>query len=94
MARKRQRKRSRLRTVVLLLLLPLVIWFLALLIWFNWYDLTGVFRKREIGPANSKPTEQQIDKTDRPERGPASKPQERIFDEDRKQLEEILKRRS
>jgi hypothetical protein len=93
MARKKQRKKSRLRTTLLLLLLPLIVWFFAFLIWFYWYDLSKFIGKDDARPVRSKPA-RQIDKDEQGERAPSPKPQEKIFDEDRKKLEDILKRRS
>jgi HAMP domain-containing protein len=65
---------------------PLIAWFSAFLIWFYWYDLTGAPQKttdlsRPVAKANP---------SDSP---PAKAPKERILEEDRKKLEDILKRR-
>jgi hypothetical protein len=91
MAGKKQRKKVRVRTVVLFLLLPLIVWFIAFLLWFYWYDLTNLFVK-DARPVRS--PARPVDRDERRERAPTSKPQERIFDDDRKKLDDILKRRS
>ena len=93
MARKKQRKKSWLRTAVLLLLLPPIVWFVAFLLWFYWYDLSAVVTKDHAPPARSKPA-RQVDKDERRESVPAKRPEERILDDDRKRLEDILKRRN
>jgi hypothetical protein len=93
MARKKQRKKGRVRTVVLFLVLPLIVWFIAFLVWFYWYDLSNLFVKKDARPVHSKPA-LPIDKDERRERTLSPKPQEKILDEDRKKLEDILKRRS
>jgi hypothetical protein len=91
MARKEQRKKSWLRTLMVFLMIPLAVWLVAFLIWFYWYDLNRLFTKDAPGQISPKPA-RQIEKDDRRERTP--KPQERIFEEDRKTLEDVLKRRN
>ena len=93
MARKKQRRKSWLRTLVLFLMIPLAVWLIAFLIWFYWYDLSGLFNRE--GPGRASPKSPRLTETDdRRERGPAAQPQEKIFEEDRKQLEDVLKRRN
>jgi hypothetical protein len=65
---------------------PLITWFVAFLIWFYWYDLTGTAvertdRTRPVAKANPSDS------------APAKAPREKILDEDRKKLEDILKQR-
>jgi hypothetical protein len=65
---------------------PLIAWFAAFLIWFYWYDLAGIPRSttdRTRPDAKAGPSDSQ----------PAKAPKERILEEDRKKLEDILKRR-
>jgi hypothetical protein len=93
MARKKPRKRSWLRMLVLFLVTPLVVWLIAFLIWFYWYDLNSLFNKEEPRRARPKPA-RQIEKDEQRERPPAQQPKEKIFDEDRKKLDDILKQRN
>jgi hypothetical protein len=65
---------------------PVITWLAAFLIWFYWNDLTGIAEKRTD---RSRP----ISKANPPESAPAKQPSERILDEDRKKLEDILKQR-
>jgi hypothetical protein len=91
MARKKPRKRSWLRMMVLFLVTPLVVWLIAFLLWFYWYDLRRLFspeEERRPVPKAAKPAE----KSDRRER--RAPPQEKIFEDDRKKLEDILKQRN
>jgi hypothetical protein len=74
--------------ILLFLFIPLLIWGLAFLIWFNWLDITGFFHSDR--PAAAVKPAKQIDK---PRREKATPPQEKILDEDRKNLEQIIKRR-
>ena len=46
MARKKQRKKSWLRTLALFLLIPLAVWLIAFLLWFYWYDLSKSIQSR------------------------------------------------
>ena len=61
---------------------PLIIWALAFLIWFYWYDITG----RDKTPAAKASKE-----FERPTKPSDKSAQERIGEEDRRKLEDILK---
>jgi heme/copper-type cytochrome/quinol oxidase subunit 2 len=82
-ANKRRRKTSWLRNLLLFIFTfiftPLIIWFLAFLIWFYWNDITG--QDKTPPTKASKQMDKRSDKT----------AQERIGEEDRRKLEEILK---
>ena len=93
MARKKQRKKSWLRTLVVFSVIPLAVWLIAFLIWFYWYDLSKLFTQ-DAPPRVSPNPARQSEKDDRRERKPAPETQEKIFEQDRKQLEDILKRRN
>ena len=77
--------------LVLFLVTPLAVWLIAFLIWFYWYDLGRLFTKDESRRVTPK---RQIDKDERRERAPSPQPREKLFDEDRKKLDDILKRRN
>jgi len=64
---------------------PLLCWFIAFLIWFYWYDLTGTGEKRADRT-------QPVVKAKPSDSGPAKAPSERILDEERKRLDDIVKR--
>ena len=88
MAKRKRKKRSRLRTLLFFVLFPLIVWLIAFSLWFYWGDLSALWSKKSvpaIAPAKSR---------ERSEAPPAKPPREKILDEDRKKLEEILKRRS
>jgi hypothetical protein len=65
------------------ILTPLVVWF-AFLIWFYWNDLNGLFGQRDKIPQAGKEVEWSGKPSDKTA-------QERIGEEDRRKLEEILK---
>lgn len=93
MARKKQPKRTWLRTLLLFLLLPLTVWCGAFLLWLYWYDLSNWFTPDIARRAGPKPA-RQIETNDHRGRSTAPAPQEKLFEEDRQKLEDILKRRS
>ena len=89
MATRKRKKRSRLRTLLFYILFPLVVWFVAFLLWFYWRDVSAWLSKGDApvnSPGRVKPRE-------RSDTAPAERPPEKILEEDRKKLDEILKRR-
>lgn len=93
MARKKQRKKSSVRMLALFLVIPFAIWLMAFLLWFYWHDLSHMFGRDEPGRMIPKPAPQ-MERNERRERPASEPPQEKIFEEDRQKLEDILKRRS
>ncbi len=87
MATRKRKKRSGLRALVFFVLFPLIVWLLAFLLWFYWRDVSALWNKQ------SAPAEAPARSRERDETRPAKRPPEKILDEDRKKLEEILKRR-
>lgn len=87
MATRKRKKRSRLRTLLFFIFFPLIVWLIAFLLWFYWRDLNALF-KRDSAPANAPARVRERD-----EAPPAKRPPEKILEEDRKKLDEILKRR-
>lgn len=87
MATRKRKKRSWLRTLLFFILFPLIVWLIAFLLWFYWRELSVLF-KRDSAPVNAPARVRE-----RGEAPPAKRPPEKILDEDRKKLEEILKRR-
>jgi hypothetical protein len=85
-ARKKSKKRSWAKTLLIYLCIPIGTWFIAFLLWFYWHDLTGT-------TAHDKERATPASKVNRGESRPAKRQQENIFDEDRKRLDDILKRR-
>jgi hypothetical protein len=85
-ANKRRRKRRRLKAVVFLVLTPILIWFFAFLVWFNW-DRVTKFVGTDSATAPMPP--KAAKKTDRS--GSAS--HEKILEEDRQRLDDILQKR-
>jgi hypothetical protein len=93
MAQKQRKKRSWLRTALWFLLFPLVVWFSALLIWFYWYDLTRLLGKVEEKAKPAGKIDSQQERRENSAAKPPSRAPEKILEEDRKKLEDILKQR-
>ena len=93
MAQKKRPKRSWLKALLFYIFFPLIIWGLAFVIWLYWSEFTQLFG-RVAGKA--KPTSKASrgnDQMERSEMAPGKRPEEKILDEDRKRLEDILKQR-
>lgn len=86
MAKKTRRKRSWLRTLFLFVLTPLIIWLLAFLLWLYWKDVSQLFRG---DPTPIQPASKGTGKAEQPAKNPSK---ERILEEDRRKLDEILKK--
>ena len=68
------------------LFVPLTVWLMAFLGWFYWFNLRDFFVKDQASKTRPKAA-RQIDKSDKAERPP-----EKIFDDERKNLDDIIKR--
>ena len=89
MAQKKQNKRSWLKNLLLFIFTPIIIWILAFLLWFFWRDIVKLFDKNapsKTPPGISRGTEKTPPRRE-------NKSQEKIPDEDRRKLDEILKNR-
>lgn len=93
MARKPRRRRGWLRTVLFFMLFPLIVWFVAFLIWFYWYNLVGMFSKAEDKTKAAPKSEIRQEQREKSAALPAQQPAEKISEEDRRKLDDILKRR-
>jgi hypothetical protein len=82
-ATKRRKKHRWFRNLVLFIIAPFVIWFGALILWYNWDGLTKLLTREDAKPAASAAKKSNGEK----------RASETIFDEDRKKLNEILKQR-
>jgi hypothetical protein len=94
MARKKQPKKIRLRKVILLLVTPFIVWFLAFLLWFYWHDLRRWFVNEEEPRWQAPPKAARPSVKEEQRERPAPQPPEKISEEDRRKLEDILKRRN
>jgi hypothetical protein len=88
-----RKSRHRLRKVLFYLCFPFFVWFVAFLAWFYWHDLSRLFYKDEGKPKPAAKFDARQNKGDNREAAPATRPEEKILDEDRRKLEDILKQR-
>jgi hypothetical protein len=93
MAQRQRRKRSRVKRLLVYIFVPLSVWLIAFVIWFYWYDFHNLFIKDKEPKSRAKAT-RELDKGEKMERGAAKRPPEKIFEEERKKLEDIIKRQS
>jgi hypothetical protein len=70
------------------ILTPLVVWFLAFLIWLYWTDITRLFN-----PGDKTPPAKASKEVERSGKQSDKTTQERIGEEDRRKLDDILKKR-
>jgi len=92
-ARKPRQRRSWLRTVLFFIFFPLIVWFAAFLIWFYWYNIVGMFSDTEHKTKTVTKSETRPERREKAESLPAKQPAEKILDEDRRKLDDILKQR-
>jgi cytoskeletal protein RodZ len=88
-AQKKRKKKTRwLRILLFVILTPLIVWSLAFVVWLYWRDDTTAVdeRNRPAAPRANPPTQ-------RSTKAPDKAPQERINEQDRRKLEEILEGR-
>jgi cytoskeletal protein RodZ len=103
---RRKKKSAWKKRLVLFVLIPLSVWFLAFLFWFNWSHIEKFFAKDESttpAKANRNPDKSErrpkSDVADQPEKNQPSessreaRPKEKILDEERKKLEDILRKK-
>jgi flagellar basal body-associated protein FliL len=91
-AKRKRKKSNRLKTILLFVLAPLIVWALALVVWLYWNKIA-----KNLTPARDypKPTAKavpELETNDTRGRSDESRPKEKILDEDRKKLDEIIRR--
>ena len=91
MAQRRRRKTSWVKRLVIYLFVPLTVWLMAFLVWFYWFDLREFFVKDQAFK-NRPEAARRLDKSDKAERPAAKRSPEKIFDDERKKLDDIIKR--
>ena len=91
MAQKKKRRVSWSKKALFYLLFPLIVWGIALLFWFNWYNLRSLFNK-DYATKDRPKAARQIERRESEERPSRNRAQEKILDDDRKKLDDIIKR--
>jgi cytoskeletal protein RodZ len=85
-ARKRK-KPSWLRRILLFILIPLVVWFVAFLLWFFWQGTTKLFTKEHQDGRPASESGRKVTPSSQKAAG------EKILDEDRRKLDDIIKQK-
>jgi len=93
-AKKKRRKRSWLRTVFLFVLTPLIVWFGAFIIWLFWNDIANNFAPGKEQPQPAAKAARKLERNETPARTDDKQPKEKILEEDRKRLDDIIRRKN
>lgn len=70
-----------------------MVWLVAFLVWFYWYELSRVFFRAADKPRAAVKSESKIEPVEKVDSKKPEQVQEKILDEDRRKLEDILKQR-
>lgn len=90
--KKKVKKASWLKTVLIYTFVPLLIWSLAFVAWLYWDRIAALFSTDKAKGRNTPRTTRQLEKSEKGP-APAKRSQEKILDDDRKKLEDVLKQR-
>ena len=93
MAKKKKRRRST-KTLLLFIVTPLLIWAVAFLLWLYWYDIRAGFNNPQSNPKSPRNSATPAQPSPSRSRAGKNRTEEKISDEDRKKLEEILEKRA
>ena len=91
-AKRKRRKRSALKTILLFVLTPLIVWVLAFVVWLYWNEIANSLAPVED---HSEPTAKTLRKLNNDEsrsRSNETRAKEKILDADRKKLDEIIRK--
>ncbi len=92
MASKRKKKKSELKRLVLFVLTPFVVWLSAFIIWLYWNPILHLLSHGNDQSTTRPKTTRNRDKAERSNASGEKRGPERIFDEERKKLDDILRR--
>ena len=90
--KKKPKKTSWLKIALLYVFVPIIIWLFAFFAWLYWEDITKLFSKDSAQERSAPRASRKLEKPDN-STAPSKPPREKILDEDRKKLEDILKQR-
>jgi len=90
--KKKVKKASWLKTVLIYIFFPLIIWSLAFVAWLYWDSITAPFSTEKTKDRDTLGTTRPPEKSEKVP-APAKRSQEKILDADRKKLEDVLKQR-
>ena len=90
--KKTPKKKHWLATALVYLFVPLFIWLGAFVLWLYWDDIGRIFAKDATNQRNAPRASRKIEKSDKGAAAPRPA-QEKILDDDRRKLDDILKQR-
>jgi hypothetical protein len=90
--KKKVKKAALLRMVLIYTFFPLIIWSLAFVVWLYWDSITAPFSTDKAKERNTLRPTRPLEKSEKGP-APAKRSEEKILDDDRKKLEDILKQR-
>jgi hypothetical protein len=86
------RQRSAVKTILLFVLAPLIVWAIAFLIWLYWNEIAKSLAPGEDHREPAAKTLRKLDKDQSRSRPDETRAKEKILDADRKQLDEIIRK--
>jgi hypothetical protein len=93
MARKKKAEpKNWLKTTLVYVFIPLIVWSLAFFGWLYWDDITKLFFRHAATDGGSPRATRMREKSDKSS-APTKRSDEKISDDDRKKLDDILKKR-
>ncbi|HEX7227048.1 MAG TPA: hypothetical protein VF353_04670 [Candidatus Binatia bacterium] len=92
MARRKRRKRSAVKTILLLVLTPIIIWALTFIVWLYWNEIAKSLAPVEDHSQPAAKTLRRLNKDESRSRSNETRPKEKILDADRKKLDEIIRK--
>jgi len=90
--KKKVKKAGLLKTVLIYTFVPLIVWSLAFFGWLYWDSITAPFSTDKAEVRKPAQTIRDLEKSEKAP-APAKRSPERILDDDRKKLEDVLKQR-
>jgi hypothetical protein len=88
------KQRSAVKTILLFVLAPLLVWAIAFLIWLYWNEITRSLAPGEDPREPAAKTLRKLDKEQSRTRPDETRAKEKILDADRKKLDEIIRKES
>jgi hypothetical protein len=86
------RKRSAVKTILLFVLAPLIVWAIAFLIWLYWNEIAKSLAPGEDHREPAAKTLRKLDKDQSRSPPDETRAKEKILDADRKKLDEIIRK--
>jgi hypothetical protein len=93
-AKRKRRKRSAVKAILLFVLAPLIVWALAFFVWLYWNEIAKSLAPGQDRPEPAPKTLRKLDKDESRSPSKETRAKEKILDADRKKLDEIIRKES